>query len=131
MSRLYSTARQSFLTGAINWNTDTFGVLLCTNTYVPSLNTDQFVSIIPSGAITARAALSSLSSTAGQAHAANVNFASVSGSAIVFLIVYKNTGSDATSPLICMIDAASGLPVFPSGTPVAIAWDSTNGIFIL
>lgn len=131
MSRIYDNARELLLTAQLNWSTQTFGVLLVTNGYIPNLAADQFVSIIPGGAISARAALTSLSSTAGQAHAADVTIPSVSGAAVTYLVIYQNTGSDATSPLVCLIDSASGLPAFPAGTPVTIEWDATNGIFIV
>jgi len=131
MGGIYSSARESFLTAGINWSTDTFGALLATGGYTPNLGLDQHVADIPGPAISGRQPLTSLSSNAGGAYAADVNFSSVVGAAVVYIIIYKNTGSDATSPLICLIDSANGLPVFPSGTPVTISWDAINGIFIV
>lgn len=60
---------------------------------------------------------------------ADVTFTAVSGASVEAILLYKDTGSAATSPLIGLIDtAASGLPVTPNGGDISIVWDNTNGI---
>ena len=34
-------------------------------------------------------------------------------------MIYKDTGSEATSPLIAYIDTATGLPITPNGGDIA------------
>jgi len=59
---------------------------------------------------------------------ANVTFSSVSGASVESLDYYKDSGSAATSPLICNIDSATGLPVTPNGGD--ITWTpNASGVF--
>ena len=125
MSGLYANARTLFLTSGLNWNTGTFGALLATGGYIPNLASDQHVSDIPPVAILARQPLSSLSAASnGAAQASNATFPAVAGAPILYIVIYQNTGTDATSALVCEIDTAAGLPAFPSGTPVTVIWDT-------
>lgn len=56
----------------------------------------------------------------------------VSGSASAYIVIVRDTGADATSPLIALIDTATGLPVTPNGGDITIQWDSgANKIFKL
>src|SRR5262245_15105254 len=62
--------------------------------------------------------------------ASDVTFTAVSGSAVGALVIYKDSGSAATSPLIAYIDSATGLPVTPNGGDITITWDNgSNKIF--
>ena len=46
------------------------------------------------------------------------------------LVIYKDTGTESTSPLIMYIDTATGLPVTPNGGDITVTWDNgTNKIF--
>ncbi len=64
--------------------------------------------------------------------AADVVFSAVTGDPSEALVIYKDTGDAATSPLIAYIDTAAGLPVTPSGTDITVTWDSgVNKIFKL
>jgi hypothetical protein len=42
------------------------------------------------------------------------------GAAVPFIVLYKNTGTAATSRLIAHIDTATGLPVTPDGTNINV-----------
>lgn len=59
---------------------------------------------------------------------ANVTFTAVSGASVESLTYYKHTGTDSTSPLICNIDSATGLPVTPNGGDITWA-PHANGVF--
>jgi hypothetical protein len=135
---LYSTARQAFLSGAINWSSDTIKVsAVNTSTggsdYTVNLATDQYFNIIPSAAVIATSsALTTPTVTAGVARADNVNFGSVTGNRIDALVIWKDTGNPSTSPLIGIIDTGTGLPLTPNSGAIEISWDSgANGIFAL
>lgn len=59
---------------------------------------------------------------------ANVTFSAVSGASCESIDYFKETGTDSTSPMICNIDSATGLPVTPNGGD--ITWTpSASGVF--
>lgn len=131
---LYDKAREGFLTGSFNWSTDTIKVCLVdTNAYTPNFTTHQFLSDISGSAIIAAGVtLTGKSVTGGAADANNVTFTAVSGAQSEALIIYKDTGSSATSPLIAYIDSATGLPITPNGGDIIVQWDDgANKIFKL
>ena len=114
---LYDSARQGFLEAQINWLTDTMKVLLVdAGAYTPNVSTHQFLADIPiSSRIAGPVTLTAKTTTGGAADAADVTFTSVSGASIEMIVIYKDTGTEATSPLIAMIDTATGLPITPNG----------------
>lgn len=129
---LYDAGRNAFLTGAINWTSDTIKVVGCTSSYSPNLSTDTHLSDVPSGDRVATATLSSATASGGIADASDVTFSSVTGSAIAKLVVYKDTGTESTSTLIALIDTATGLPVTPNGGDIQVQWDNgSNKVFKL
>jgi hypothetical protein len=131
---LYDLARQSFLSQnpALDWDTDTIKVMLVKNAQAFS-NAHQFVSDLTGGNIVQRsAALSSKTVTAGVADAADLTLSAVPSGSTCVIVVYKDTGSDATSPLIAWLDTGTLLPVVTNGGDITIQWDSgTNRIFKL
>lgn len=131
---LYDKGRQRYLEGQFNWLTDTIKVLMVdTAAYTPNLSVHEFLSDVGgSSRITTPVTLTSKSSTGGSADAADVTFTSVSGPSIEAIIIYKDTGVEATSPLIAYIDTATGLPITPNGGDIIITWDNgPNKIFRL
>lgn len=125
---LYNKARQRFLEGGINWTTDTIRALLIdTGVYTPNMATHEFLSSVPAGSrIAGPISLVNKTSTDGAADANDISFPAVSGASIEAIVLYKDTGSEATSPLIAFIDVASGLPVTPNSGDINVVWD--NGI---
>ncbi len=131
---LYDKGRQKFLEGSIDWLTDTIKcVLVDVQDYSVNLGSHEFLSDVPSGARVATSiALTTKTSTAGVAEADDVTFTTVTGDQSEALIIYKDTGSAATSPLIAYIDTATGLPITPSGGDITVVWSSgSNKIFKL
>lgn len=141
---LYTLARAKFLSGNavggttvadfIAWLTDDIKVALVdtTSIYTPDLATDEFLSDVTSGGavISTSSNLTNKTATGGTADADDITFSSVSGVQSEALVIYKDTGTPSTSPLIAYIDTATGLPVTPSGADVTVAWDAA-GIFTL
>jgi hypothetical protein len=129
---LYDYARQRFLEGQLNWLTDTIKVYLVdTGAYTPQTAIHQYLADIPlSARIAGPVTLTSKSTTGGAADAADCTFTSVSGATIEALVICKDTGSEATSPVIAYIDTATGLPITPNGGDIIVTWDNgTNKIF--
>lgn len=57
----------------------------------------------------------------------SVTFATVTGDAADYCVVWKNSGTPATSPLIITWDSAStGLPVNPNGGNILGSWTSNQ-----
>jgi hypothetical protein len=75
--------------------------------------------------------LGSKTFTNGVFDAADVTFTAVTGASIEALIIWIDTGSNATSPLVAYIDTSvTGLPVTPNGGDISITWN-VSGIFSL
>ena len=129
---LYDYCRQRFLEAQINWMTDTVKVILVsTSAYTPQTAVHQYLADIPvSGRIAGPVTLTAKATTGGAADAADCTFTSVSGATINAIVIYKDTGTEATSPLIAYIDTATGLPITPNGGDIIVTWDNgVNKIF--
>lgn len=123
---LYDLARQAFLDADIDWSADSIKlVLVDAADYTISLSTHDNLDDIPSGGrVATSSALASKTSTNGVADAADVTLTSVTGDPSELIILYKDTGTESTSKLICAIDTATGLPVTPGGGNISITWDN-------
>ena len=123
---LYDYCRQRFLESQINWMTDTIKVfLVSTSAYTPQTAVHQYLADIPiSARIAGPVTLTAKATTGGAADAADCTFTSVSGSTINAIVIVKDTGTEATSPLIAYIDTATGLPITPNGGDIIVTWDS-------
>lgn len=133
-NQLFNFGREGFLDGSFNWASNNIKVMLVKSTYTFD-NTDEFVNdMTPGSNDNGRTAnLGSKTETAGVADAADTSLTATAASACNALIIFYDTGSDATARLIAYIDTATGLPFTPaaSGT-VNIAWDNgANKIFKL
>jgi ApbE superfamily uncharacterized protein (UPF0280 family) len=125
---LYDLGREGFLGGDIAWDTDNIKVVLLDMTdYTPNLATDQFLSDVPVGARVATSSnLTTKTISSGVADAADVVFSSVTGDECEYVGIYQDTGVEASSRLIALIDTATGLPVTPNGGDITVQWD--NGV---
>ena len=129
---LYDAARQRFLEAQINWMTDTVKVILIDpGAYTPQTSIHQYLADIPvSARIAGPVTLTAKATTGGAADAADVTFTSVSGTSIEAIIIYIDTGTEATSPLIAYIDTATGLPINPNGGDIIVTWDKKISDFL-
>lgn len=131
---LYDAGREGFLAGNIDWDAnDIRAILIDEGADTIDLAVDDFLDDRAGGArIATSGAFTSKTTTAGVADAADVTFSAVSGASVESIDVYKHTGTEATSHLICNIDTATGLPVTPNGGDITVQWDSgANKIFKL
>lgn len=128
---LYPKAKEGLL-GALNLVTGTVrAVLVDTGTYTYSA-THQYLSSVPAGSrIGTAQTLATKTVLNGTFDAADITFPSVPlGDAAEAILIYVDTGTESTSPLVAFIDTATGLPVTPNGGSITVTWPS-NGIFIL
>ena len=141
---LYGKARQAFLDGKIDWDTDNIKcTLIDAADYVLGANIDvhQYMNLDTVAAAAKVAVSGNLTGktiTLGVADAADVTFSTVTGDQSEALIIWKDGGGGGTSQsgttdlLIAYIDTATGLPVTPSGGDIIIQWAATaNKIFKL
>lgn len=129
---VYATALKNFLDADIDFLVDTIKVQLVDADYVFSAAHD-FFDDVPAGAkIGTAGTLGTKTSTGGVADGADQVFTAVTaGDTVTGLVVYKDTGSAATSPLIVFFDTkadASAISVATNGGDITVAW-SASGIF--
>jgi hypothetical protein len=133
-SALYDKARKAFLDGGIAMLTDNIKAVLVDNTdYTLDLATHQYLSDIAAGGRVATSGnLANKTTTAGVFDADDVTIAGVSGDQFEYIVLYKDTGTASTSPLICCIDTATGLPCTPNSGDITLQFDNgANKIFKL
>lgn len=109
-------------------------VLVDTGAYTYS-TAHQFASSLTGTAGTAQT-IGTKTYVAGLFKGANVTFTAVptgtsTGTALEAIVIYIDTGTAATSPLVAYFDTGvTGLPVTPNGGDITISWNA-SGIFQL
>lgn len=101
-------------------------VLLDSALYAVNTATHANLSDIPAGARVVTATLTGKSITGGVFDSADPVFAALVGPVSEALALYKSTGTEATSALICYIDTATGLPVAPNSRDITVSPHSTG-----
>jgi hypothetical protein len=124
MNALYDKGRNAFLEGGINWISDTIKAALVDLNYTPDLANDQFWSTPAAHVVGTPQVIGSAAAAAGVANGGAVTFTAVTGNQVKYLVIYKDTGTAGTSPLIACIDTATGLPVTPNGGNINVSWDT-------
>lgn len=130
---LYDEGRRAFLSGEIDWGTDTIKAALLRSSHTPDLALHGFYVDVLADTVGTPVVLGNKSAVDGVADADDVTFTAVPGpEQIGYILLYKDTGVTATSPLIGLIDTATGLPVTPNGGDIDINWDNgANKIYRL
>lgn len=131
---VYPKYKEAMLGGAANVGLlggNVKAILINTSLYTYAA-AHQFLSDIAVGARTSiSAALTGATVTNGTFLAANAIFALVTGATSQALVLYIDTGVEATSRLVAYLDTnITGLPITPNGGNITSAWDAT-GIFTL
>ena len=98
--------------------------LVDTGTYTYSAAHQYYSSV--SGVVGTPVAIGSPTYTNGTLDGGDVTFSAVSGNTAEAIIVYLDTGSAATSPLVIYIDSATGLPFTPNGGDANITWSGSG-----
>jgi hypothetical protein len=132
---LYGKGKEKLLssTASISLDSDTIKVALVSSAYTPNLATDEFYTSISSAVLGTPQTLGSKAITLGVFDAADVTYSAVAaGSTAKAVVIYKDTGSTATSPLLAYIDVITGFPLATNGGDIAVVWDNgANKIFAL
>jgi hypothetical protein len=144
-SFIYALAYQAFMTGGFNLSSANIKVALVQisgsgSPYTANPAADQYLSAlpgvtsttVPSGCIASIAGnLTSVVTANGIFGAANVTFGSVTFSQPVgALVLYIDSGSPSSSPLIAYMDSTSyaGLPQTPTGVNIPLSWPTGSDL---
>jgi len=122
---LYPNGKENLLNGVIDLVDDTIKVaMIDTGTYTYSA-THEFYDDL-SGVVDTPVALTTKSTTDGVFDADDATFSEATGDTVEALVIYKDTGTPSTSPLIAYIDSGTNLPVTPNGGDITIQWSSES-----
>jgi hypothetical protein len=124
---VYGKAKQSMLNGQINVTSNSLKVLLVSSSYVPSVNSDQYVSNINVNHIINRSGvIQNVTNTLGILDADDIVISAHNGSAFKAVVLYQNGTSDSDSRLIAYVDTSAGLPFtgVNFSLPVTIIWSN-------
>ena len=127
-----ASARKLFLDGSIAFGTDTIKAVL-TKTYTYS-SAHDYLDDVTAGGRVATVTLASKTTTGGAFDSADPTFTAVaSGSTVTGLWLYKDTGTESTSPLIAYFDtqaSSSAISTATSGADITISV-SASGWFTI
>lgn len=125
---LYAKGKEKILSASINFVTDNIRVALVRNTYPQNLATDEFYTSISAYVVGTPQLLGGKSVAAGVFDANDPTFMAVAGGdTLEGVVIYKDTGTAGTSPLLAYIDVITGFPLLTNGGDVPIVWD--NGAY--
>jgi hypothetical protein len=113
-----------------NLSAGTVKVALVTAGYTYS-SANQFYSSVSASVVGTPQTIGSKTFTDGVFDGGDVTFTAVTGSQVVSLVLYIDTGVAGTSPLVAFLDTGvTNLPVTPNGGDITITWNA-SGIFAL
>lgn len=133
-AKWYGNAFKAAFNKEVDWDTDTIKVALCTSAYTPDQDAHQYFSSVTNE-------VSGTGYTAGGQTLAGASITYTAGTNVLkldandsswptstitarYAVVYKSTGSAATSPLICYVDF--GADVVSTAGTFSITWDAAG-----
>lgn len=120
---LYVKGKEKILSAGVNFSTDTLKVALVKNSY--SYNTThEFYSDLGANVLNTPQLLTGKTVVGGVFDAADVTFTAVTiGDTALAVVIYKDTGTGSTSPLLAYIDQITGFPLATNGGDITVQWD--------
>lgn len=127
---VYPKYKEALLTGSTNISLTSGtvkAVLVDLADYTYSAAHD-FLDDVPSGArVGTPQTIGSVTVTAGLFDGADITFPSVTGDQAEAIVIYIDTGSEATSRLVAFLDTGvTGLPVTPNGGNIGVTWNASG-----
>lgn len=124
-NQVFTPAKQDILTANLDLGTVQLAAMLIDSASYVVNQAHQYVSDIPAAAVVASANILNAAVADGSVTADNVLLDNVpAGPACEAIVIYENTGVDATSRLVTYIDTGTGLPVTPDGTDLVVTFPS-------
>ena len=118
---LYNKGKEKLLSAGINMLTDTIKAALVKSAYSVNLATHEFMSDLGANVLSTNQTLAGRSVTDGVFDASAMTWPSVTaGDTAAFVVLFKDTGNPATSPLIYYIDTITNFPTVTSGSDVTV-----------
>ena len=126
-SAIYPKFKEALLSGSIDLTSDTIKcILVDTADYTYNAAHDNYDDVPAAARVGTAQTLGSKTVTNGTFDAADATFTSVTGDPTEAVVIYKEGGTEATSPLIAYVEGA----VTPNGGNIAVQW-AAGGIFSL
>lgn len=133
-ANFYGLGLTSLFNGEVDFDTHTIKVMLCTSAYTPDLDTHRYKSsvtneVVGTGYTAGGATLANKTVT----YTAGTNTLTLDADDVVwpsslitarYAIVYRDTGTAATSPLLVLVNF--GADVSSSNGPFDIEWDAAG-----
>lgn len=127
---IYPKAKQSLLQAGINMNSGAIKAAVLTSSYTYSA-AHQYWSSAVAYVLGTPQAIANKTFVNGLFDGDDVVYSSLGGGTVAAIMIYLDTGTAATSPLICFINASiGGAPLVTDGTDTTTTW-SGSGIFQL
>lgn len=127
-SALYPSFKELLLGGGISLTADDIRAIVVDSAdYTYSAAHDMLDDVPSVARVAVSGSLGSKTVTGGVFDAADVTLPAVTGDSVEAVVLYKHTGTEATSPLICYID---GVSATPNGGDLTIQW-AASGILAL
>lgn len=118
---LYNKGKEKLLSAGINMLTDTIKAALVKSAYSVNLATHEFLSDLGANVLSTNQTLAGRSVTDGVFDASAMTWPSVTaGDTAAFVVLFKDTGNPATSPLIYYIDTITNFPTVTNGSDVTV-----------
>lgn len=116
-----------------SWTTDTIKAALINTAYTLNTASDQYFSACNTYVVggSTPQTLTSKTLTAGKLTCGTITWSAVpTGNTAKYVVFYKDTGNNTTSPLIVVDDTTTGvtLPVATNGGDITYTPDGTNGV---
>jgi hypothetical protein len=134
---LYPLWKKLQLDGAskVDFDSDTikFALLKVTGTGAVAYNAaHDFYDDVSSGVVGTPQTLTTKTTTAGKFTSDPAVFTAVSSAGNTLGgVLYKDTGTPGTSPIIAYYDTGTNVPATPNGSDITVTPDGTNGWFTL
>lgn len=122
----YEKGGEKVLAGQINFGADTISAILLPADYTHD-DAHEFLSDIPA-VVGTKVALTGKNTTSNALLADPTDFGRVSGGNIGSILIFKDTGTPATSPLLLRKTNVAGVPLTTNGGVVRAVWNSA-GVF--
>ena len=125
-NRFYPKGAQKVLAGAIDFSADDIKVSMVDNGYTFSA-THEFLSDLVANTVGTPQQLANPVITGGVLDANDLSFGPVAtGPTVRALVIYKDTGSASTSPVLCYLDDIAGFPFPANGSEVNVTWSNAT-----
>lgn len=123
---VYPKGLENFGAGNIDYDANTIKITLIDAADYTYSSAHDAIDDVPAAARVASATLGTKTNTNGTLDAADPTFSAVTGDVSEALVIWKDSGVEATSWLIAYIDSYTGLPVTPNGGDITVAFPAAG-----